>query len=89
MPRPPDERAFDNPWPEWPKTYKLDYGQEEAKVVQGEDPRQYLVTASKFEGDTAGNVTGVHIHDVEWVSDSGRFNNWHKRVDTGPHPVPL
>ncbi len=40
MPRPPDDRAADNPWPQWPKVYKLDYGQEEAAALFGADPRQ-------------------------------------------------
>jgi glutamate synthase (NADPH/NADH) small chain len=73
MPKPPEERADNNPWPEWPKTYKMDYGQEEAAAIQGEDPRQYLVTSSKFEGDADGNVKGVHIHDIEWTNENGRF----------------
>lgn len=73
MPKPPIERAANNPWPEWPKTYKMDYGQEEAAAIQGEDPRRYLVSASKFEGDESGVVKAVHIHDIEWVSDNGRF----------------
>ena len=73
MPKPPMERAPDNPWPEWPKVYKVDYGQEEATAVQGDDPRQYLVTASKFEGDEDGNVKAIHVHDIEWVSENGRF----------------
>ncbi|WP_269526941.1 glutamate synthase subunit beta [Coraliomargarita parva] len=73
MPKPPMERAPNNPWPEWPKTYKVDYGQEEAAAVQGDDPRQYLITASKFEGDADGNVKGVHVHNIEWVNDNGRF----------------
>ena len=73
MPRPPDERADNNPWPEWPKTYKVDYGQEEAAAVQGQDPRQYLVTSSKFEGDEEGNVKAVHVHNIEWTSENGRF----------------
>jgi glutamate synthase (NADPH/NADH) small chain len=51
LPKPPLERAKDNPWPEWPKTYKLDYGQEEAAAKFGADPRVYLTTATKFEGD--------------------------------------
>ena len=51
LPKPPQDRAKDNPWPEWPKTYKLDYGQEEAKAKLGEDPRIYLTTATKFEDD--------------------------------------
>ena len=45
------ERAADNPWPEWPKVYKLDYGQEEAAAKFGADPRVYLTTAKKFDGD--------------------------------------
>ncbi len=73
MPKPPEERAANNPWPQWPKTYKVDYGQEEAAAVQGEDPRQYLVSSSKFEGDENGNVKAVHVHDIEWVSENGRF----------------
>ncbi|MEY3547034.1 MAG: hypothetical protein RLZZ313_1396, partial [Verrucomicrobiota bacterium] len=48
LPKPPTERAKDNPWPEWPKTYKMDYGQEEAAAVYGADPRVYLTTAKKF-----------------------------------------
>ncbi len=51
MPRSPDERAADNPWPEWPKTHKVDYGQEEAAALFGADPRVYLTTATRFEGD--------------------------------------
>jgi len=48
MPQPPMERAANNPWPEWPKVYKMDYGQEEAAAVQGADPRQYLVSTKRF-----------------------------------------
>lgn len=73
MPKPPMERAPNNPWPEWPKVYKMDYGQEEAAAVQGEDPRQYLVSSSRFESDENGNVKAVHIHDIEWVNEDGRF----------------
>lgn len=73
MPKPPEERAANNPWPEWPKTYKMDYGQEEAAEIQGEDPRQYLVTSSKFEGDADSNVKAVHIHNIQWENDNGRF----------------
>ncbi len=73
MPRPPDQRADNNPWPEWPKIFKADYGQEEAAALYGEDPRRYLVSSSKFEGDENGNVKAVHVHDIEWTSDNGRF----------------
>jgi glutamate synthase (NADPH) small chain len=74
LPKPPLERAKDNPWPEWPKTYKLDYGQEEAKAKFGEDPRIYLTTATKFEDDGKGNVKAVHLVNIEWTkNDKGQF----------------
>lgn len=73
MPKPPMERAPNNPWPEWPKVYKMDYGQEEAAAVQGEDPRQYLISSSRFEGDENGNVKAIHVHNIEWVNENGRF----------------
>jgi glutamate synthase (NADPH/NADH) small chain len=67
LPRPPDERQPDNPWPEWPKIYRLDYGQEEAKARFGADPRRYLTTPEKFVGDANGLVKELHTVDVEWV----------------------
>jgi glutamate synthase (NADPH) small chain len=66
MPRSPEERSNDNPWPEWPKIHRVDYGQEEAAALYGEDPRTYLTTATKFDGDENGNVTAVHTIQVEW-----------------------
>jgi glutamate synthase (NADPH/NADH) small chain len=74
LPKPPLDRAKDNPWPEWPKTYKLDYGQEEAAAKFGADPRVYLTTATKFEGDSHGHVKAVHTVQVEWTrNDKGQF----------------
>ena len=74
LPKPPLERAKDNPWPEWPKTYKMDYGQEEAAAKFGADPRVYLTTATKFEGDASGHVKAVHTVQVEWTkNDKGQF----------------
>jgi len=74
LPKPPLERAKDNPWPEWPKTYKMDYGQEEAAAKFGADPRVYLTTATKFEGDAHGHVKAVHTVQVEWTkNDKGQF----------------
>jgi glutamate synthase (NADPH/NADH) small chain len=74
LPRPPDERQSDNPWPEWPKVYKLDYGQEEAAARFGADPRVYLTTGEKFVGDENGNVKELHIYDVEWArNEQGAF----------------
>jgi len=69
LPRPPDTRQPDNPWPEWPKVYKLDYGQEEAEARFGADPRIYLTTGEKFVGNGDGHVKELHIYDVEWARD--------------------
>jgi glutamate synthase (NADPH) small chain len=74
LPCPPMQRAADNPWPEWPKVYRLDYGQEEAAAKFGADPRVYLTTAKKFEGDEAGNVKAVHTVQIEWQkNEKGQF----------------
>jgi glutamate synthase (NADPH/NADH) small chain len=74
MPKPPKERAANNPWPEWPKVYKLDYGQEEAEAVFGSDPRVYLRTATHFEGDETGQVKAVHTVEVQWEkNEKGQF----------------
>jgi glutamate synthase (NADPH) small chain len=74
LPKPPLQRAKDNPWPEWPKVYKMDYGQEEAAAKFGSDPRVYLTTATRFEGDANGQVKAVHTVQVEWTkNDKGQF----------------
>jgi glutamate synthase (NADPH/NADH) small chain len=74
MAKPPMERAANNPWPEWPKVYKMDYGQEEAAAKFGDDPRVYLTTATHFEGDGEGKVKAVHVVDVEWrKNEQGQF----------------
>lgn len=66
MPQDPIVRADDNPWPEWPKIHKVDYAHEEATAIFGADPRTYLTTATKFEGDAEGNVISVHTVEVSW-----------------------
>jgi glutamate synthase (NADPH/NADH) small chain len=57
MPKLPDSRAENNPWPEWPKVSKTDYGQEEAIDTFGNDPRMYQTTVKEFIADEQGNVT--------------------------------
>jgi len=74
LPKPPLDRAGDNPWPEWPKVYKMDYGQEEAAAKFGADPRVYLTTATRFEGDEHGQVKAVHTVEVQWdKNEKGQF----------------
>ena len=74
LPKPPLERAPGNPWPEWPKVYKMDYGQEEAAAKQGQDPRQYEVTAKRFIAGADGRLAGVEVVGIRWEKDAqGRF----------------
>ncbi|MBP7142975.1 MAG: glutamate synthase subunit beta [Opitutaceae bacterium] len=74
LPKPPMDRAADNPWPEWPKVYKLDYGQEEAAARFGEDPRVYLTTVKKFVGDAQGNLKELVTVEIKWEkNDKGQF----------------
>ena len=74
LPRPPLERQADNPWPEWPKTLKVDYGQEEAAARFGADPRTYLTTVKKFVGDTQGRLQELVTVEVKWAkNDKGQF----------------
>jgi glutamate synthase (NADPH/NADH) small chain len=78
--RPPDERASDNPWPQWPKVFRTDYGQDEAKAVFGKDPRQFEVLTKRFVAGADGRVGGLEVVDVRWQKGpDGRF---------GPQEVP-
>jgi glutamate synthase (NADPH/NADH) small chain len=72
VPKPPLTRAPDNPWPQWPKVYRLDYGQEEGKALWGDDPRRYSVQTTEFIGDAHGRVSAIRMVEVEWVKDNGR-----------------
>ena len=66
LPQPPSERARDNPWPQWPKIYRIDYGHSEVKSKYGRDPREYCVLSKEFVGDDDGNVKGIKTVRVEW-----------------------
>ncbi|WP_028520278.1 glutamate synthase subunit beta [Ruminococcus flavefaciens] len=74
MPKLPDERADSNPWPQWPRVCKTDYGQEEAIAVFGRDPRIYTTTVKEFIKDEKGNLTAIKTVKLEFVTDekSGR-----------------
>lgn len=67
LPSPPGKRLPQNPWPQWPKTLKTDYGQEEAIAVFGQDPREFGVRTLKFCGDPQGKVAEVHTVQVAWI----------------------
>ncbi len=67
LPQPPAERAPDNPWPQWPKVYRVDYGHEEAAARFGKDPRAYSVMSKQFVGDHEGSVRALRTVEVEWA----------------------
>jgi glutamate synthase (NADPH/NADH) small chain len=74
MQQPPMDRSDDNPWPEWPKVYKMDYGQEEAAAKFGSDPRTYLTTVKRFNGDANGALQELVTVQVGWQkNDKGQF----------------
>ncbi|XP_005109373.2 putative glutamate synthase [NADPH] [Aplysia californica] len=74
LPEPPATRAEGNPWPTWPRIFRVDYGHEEVKLKWGRDPRIFNVKSLGFEGDANGNVTSVKTILVEWTKDdSGRW----------------
>ena len=74
LPEPPAERAPNNPWPEYPRIYRVDYGHEEAAHVFGIDPREFCIVTKEFVGDGNGHVKIAHTARIEWEKDdAGRF----------------
>ncbi|MCC7407930.1 MAG: glutamate synthase subunit beta [Phycisphaeraceae bacterium] len=67
LPKPPQERAADNPWPQWPRIFRIDYGHAEAKAKFGQDPREYSILTKEFIDDGQGNVRALKTVNVEWV----------------------
>ena len=73
MDRPPVDRADDNPWPQWPRIYRVDYGHEEANEKFGNDPRVYNILSKEFISDGQGNVKGIKAVKVQWSKVDGRM----------------
>lgn len=70
MPQPPMSRAPDNPWPQWPRVFGVDYGHAEVQAVFGQDPRVYSVMTKEFIGNEDGHVKALVTQDVE-ITDKG------------------
>ncbi len=66
MDRPPEFRADDNPWPQWPRIFRVDYGHEEATEKFGRDPRDYCLLSKEFLDDGQGHVKGIRAVKVQW-----------------------
>jgi len=71
--QPPNQRAADNPWPEWPLILRTDYGHEEAVVTFDHDPRKFSVVTKEFIGDDNGNVKALRIVEIRWTRNDGRW----------------
>jgi glutamate synthase (NADPH/NADH) small chain len=85
LPQPPEERADDNPWPQWPRIFRVDYGHEEAKAKFGRDPRTYQILSKEFLDDGEGNVTGIRTVRVQWTkNDTG---GWEMSEEAGSEEV--
>lgn len=69
LPQPPPERARDNPWPQWPRVYRVDYGHTEVKTHMGKDPREYCIMSKEFVGEN-GVVKGINVCRVEWTKSA-------------------
>ena len=71
LPQSPNQRAADNPWPQWPKVHRVDYGHEEAAALHGRDPRAFSVMSRRFLSDERGAVRAVETLEAEWISEIG------------------
>jgi NAD(P)H-dependent glutamate synthase small subunit len=67
LPQPPPERARDNPWPQWPRIYRVDYGHTEVMQHTGKDPREFCIMSEEFVDDGNGKVKGINTVRVEWT----------------------
>jgi NAD(P)H-dependent glutamate synthase small subunit len=74
LPEPPVDRAPDNPWPEWPSIFRVDYGHAEAAEKFGKDPREYSIMSKGFIGDNEGKLTGIRTVGVEWSNIDGKWS---------------
>lgn len=72
LPKPPEKRPPGNPWPQWPRILRSDYGHEEVARKFGKDPREYCILTKEFLSDGDGKLTGLRTVNVEWVKENGR-----------------
>lgn len=87
MPKLPDERTEDNPWPQWPRVCKTDYGQEEAIGVFGSDPRVYKTTVKEFLKDKNGNLKGAVLVKLNPETDPKTGRLMMKEIEGSEYTV--
>jgi len=69
--RPPADRALDNPWPQWPRVFRVDYSHAECEERFGDDPRVYSILSKEFVDDGNGKLAGVQTIEIDWSKPSG------------------
>jgi NADPH-dependent glutamate synthase beta subunit-like oxidoreductase len=74
--QPPAERAPDNPWPQWPRIYCLEYSHQEAKAKFGDDPRAYTVLTKEFVGNGDGQLQSVKTVEIDWSQPTESGPPW-------------
>ncbi|MCO8120938.1 glutamate synthase subunit beta [Stieleria sp. TO1_6] len=85
LPKPPEERADDNPWPEWPRIFRVDYGHEEAEAKFGRDPREYQILSKEFVTGADGKLSGIKTVEVCWTKDDA--GKWQMEEREGSEKV--
>ncbi|KAH9630612.1 hypothetical protein HF086_007036 [Spodoptera exigua] len=85
LPQPKPTRGQDNPWPQWPRVFRVDYGHEEVKLKFGNDPRKFSTLTKEFLDDGEGNVCGVAAVEVEWTRGAG--GRWEMKEIPGTNKV--
>ncbi|KAI0013300.1 glutamate synthase [Xylariaceae sp. FL0662B] len=70
LPQPPPQRGRDNPWPQWPRIYRVDYGHSEVAQHMGKDPREFCIMSEEFVDDGSGRVKGINTIRVEWTKSA-------------------
>lgn len=75
LPQPPPTRGEGNPWPQWPRIMRVDYGHEEVRLKYGQDPRHFSILSKEFLDNGQGHVSGIRTVQVKWTKDAtGRWN---------------
>jgi glutamate synthase (NADPH/NADH) len=86
LPQPPETRGPGNPWPQWPRIYRVDYGHEEVKAIQGKDPREYSIMSKRFIGDKNNEkLVGVETVQIQW--DKNDAGEWQMKEIEGSNKV--
>ena len=74
--KPPAERATNNPWPEWPQVYRVEYSHTETEKKFGDDPRQFAILTKEFVDDGGGSVCGLKTVNIDWSKPTDGGSPW-------------